>query len=96
VEIRYTFDKLTYRKFHCPNTAMISSKQHCKTFGRPAFRNAKAIDDEVIWDGNDEDGVHSSHRVVNIARNTGHRIYGPPIGRLGMGELLHVVMEITV
>lgn len=96
MEIRYNLDKLNCRKLHCPNIAMISSKLHCKTFAQPTFPNAKAIDDEVIWDGNDEDGVHSSHRVVNIARNTGHRIYGPPIGRLGMGELLHVVMETTL
>lgn len=46
-----------------------------------AFPNARSFADDVIWSGNDEDGFHSSHRVVNIARNTGHSIYGPPTGR---------------
>jgi predicted ester cyclase len=46
-----------------------------------AFPNAKAFADDVIWSGNDEDGFHSSHRVVNVARNTGYSMYGPPTGR---------------
>lgn len=46
-----------------------------------AFPNARAYADDVIWSGNETDGFHSSHRVLNIARNTGYSLYGPPTGR---------------
>ena len=37
--------------------------------------------DDVIWSGNDQDGFHSSHRIVWVGHNTGYSIYGPPTGR---------------
>lgn len=46
-----------------------------------AFPNHQSFADEVIWTGNDEDGFHTSHRVIHLARNTGYSVYGPPTGR---------------
>ena len=45
------------------------------------FPNARAYADDVIWSGDEENGLHSSHRVLNVARNTGYSVYGPPTGR---------------
>lgn len=46
-----------------------------------AFPDVRLFADDVIWSGNDADGFHSSHRIVWVAHNTGHSIYGPPTGR---------------
>lgn len=46
-----------------------------------AFPDVRLYADDVIWCGNDEDGFHSSHRIIWVAHNTGHSIYGPPTGR---------------
>ena len=46
-----------------------------------AFQARQSFADEVIWTGDDEVGFHTSHRVVHLARNTGHSKYGPPTGR---------------
>jgi len=46
-----------------------------------AFPDRRAFADEVIWTGNDEDGFHTSHRVIGTGRNTGYSAYGPPTGR---------------
>ena len=46
-----------------------------------AFSDRQSFADEVIWTGNDEVGFHTSHRVIHLARNTGHSKYGPPTGR---------------
>lgn len=46
-----------------------------------AFPDVRLYGDDVIWSGNDEDGFHSSHRIIWVAHNTGHSIYGPPTGR---------------
>ena len=46
-----------------------------------AFPDVRLFADDVIWSGNDEDGFHSSHRIVWVAHNTGYSIYGPPTGR---------------
>jgi hypothetical protein len=35
----------------------------------------------VIWSGNDEDGFHTSHRIMTVAHNTGYSACGPPTGR---------------
>jgi len=45
------------------------------------FPNARVYADDVIWSGDEVSGYHSSHRVLNISRNTGHSVYGPPTGR---------------
>jgi predicted ester cyclase len=46
-----------------------------------AFPDRQSFADEVIWTGNDEDGFHTSHRVIHLARNNGYSVYGPPTGR---------------
>ena len=46
-----------------------------------AFPDVRLYADDVIWSGNDEDGFHSSHRIVWVGHNTGYSIYGPPTGR---------------
>lgn len=46
-----------------------------------AFPDIRLYPDDVIWSGNDEDGFHTSHRIVWVGRNTGHSRYGPPTGR---------------
>ncbi len=46
-----------------------------------AFPDRRAFADEVIWTGDDEQGFHTSHRVVGRGTNTGHSQYGPPTGR---------------
>ena len=45
------------------------------------FPNARAYADDVIWSGDEVNGFHSSHRVLNVARNTGYSVYGAPTGR---------------
>ena len=45
------------------------------------FPNARVYADDVIWSGDEASGFHSSHRIFNVSRNTGHSIYGPPTGR---------------
>jgi predicted ester cyclase len=37
--------------------------------------------EDVIWAGDDQAGFHTSHRIGNLAHNTGHGPYGPPTGR---------------
>lgn len=46
-----------------------------------AYPDVRLYGDEVIWSGNDEDGFHTSHRIVWAAHNTGYSVYGPPTGR---------------
>jgi predicted ester cyclase len=46
-----------------------------------AFPDVRLYADDVIWCGNDEDGFHSSHRIIWVAHNTGHSVYGPPTGK---------------
>ena len=46
-----------------------------------AFPDLRAYADDVIWSGDEVNGFHSSHRVYDVARNTGYSAYGPPTGR---------------
>jgi len=46
-----------------------------------AFPDVRLYGDDVIWDGNDTDGFHTSHRISWTGHNTGYSIYGPPTGR---------------
>lgn len=48
---------------------------------RAAFPNLRAYADDIIWSGDEVNGFYSSHRVYDIARHTGHSVYGPPTGR---------------
>jgi predicted ester cyclase len=46
-----------------------------------SYPDVRLYGDEVIWSGNDQDGFHTSHRIVWVAHNTGYSLYGPPTGR---------------
>ncbi len=47
-----------------------------------AFPDVRLYGDEVLWNGDDQEGFFTSHRITWVAHNTGHSIYGPPTGRL--------------
>ncbi len=70
-------------RVHTSDTMLYGRDQMVEnTLQRQAgFPNARAYADDVIWSGDETTGFHSSHRVLNIARNTGYSIYGPPTGR---------------
>jgi predicted ester cyclase len=46
-----------------------------------AFPDGLLICDDVIWAGNAQDGLHTSHRIHWVGHNTGYTVYGPPTGR---------------
>ncbi len=46
-----------------------------------AFPDVRLYPDDVIWSGDDQNGFHTSHRIVWTGRNTGESRYGPPTGR---------------
>lgn len=46
-----------------------------------AYPDVRLYGDEVIWSGDDQQGFHTSHRIVWVAHNTGYSVYGPPTGR---------------
>ena len=49
--------------------------------GLAAFPDRRIYGDDVIWGGNDVDGLYSSHRVYAEATNRGWSHYGPPTGK---------------
>ncbi len=58
------------------------------------FPDLRLFGDEVIWNGNDEDGFHSSHRVTWVGHHTGHGLYGAPTGaRVQRREIAHCVVR---
>ncbi len=46
-----------------------------------AFPDRRLYGDEVIWGGNDVDGLYSSHRLRHEGTNRGWTKYGPPTGK---------------
>lgn len=46
-----------------------------------AFPDRKLFAEDVIWSGDDVQGFHTSHRILNTATNTGYSTYGPPTGK---------------
>ena len=46
-----------------------------------AYPDVRLYADEVIWSGDDQEGFHTSHRIVWVGHNNGYSIYGPPTGR---------------
>ncbi len=42
------------------------------------FPNRQLLGEEVIWNGNDEKGYHSSHRILSKGTHLGHGFYGKP------------------
>ena len=46
-----------------------------------AYPDRRLYGDEVIWGGNDVDGLYSSHRLRHEGTNRGWSKYGPPTGK---------------
>ncbi len=46
-----------------------------------AYPDRRLYGDEVIWGGNDVDGLYSSHRLTHAGTNRGWSQYGPPTGK---------------
>ena len=46
-----------------------------------AYPDRRLYGNEVIWGGNDVDGLYSSHRLRHTGTNRGWSIYGPPTGK---------------
>ena len=46
-----------------------------------AYPDRRLYGDEVIWGGNDVDGLYSSHRLQIAGTNRGWSKYGPPTGK---------------
>ena len=68
----WTSEGLTYSR----ETVMANS---AKT--QSAFPDIRLFGDDVIWAGNDEEGFHTSHRIMWVGHNTGYSTYGPPTGK---------------
>lgn len=45
------------------------------------YPDRRLYGDEVIWGGNDIEGLYSSHRVTHVGTNRGWSVYGPPTGK---------------
>ena len=45
------------------------------------FPNRQLLGEDVIWNGNDEIGYHSSHRILSKGTHLGKGFYGEPTGR---------------
>ena len=46
-----------------------------------AYPDRRLYGDDVIWGGNDVDGLYSSHRLRHEGTNRGWSLYGPPTGK---------------
>lgn len=46
-----------------------------------AVPDRKLYADDVIWDGDEVAGFHTSHHLMEIGYNTGYSAFGPPTGR---------------
>ncbi len=46
-----------------------------------AYPDRRLYGDEVVWGGNDVDGLYSSHRLTHEGTNRGWSLYGPPTGK---------------
>ncbi len=45
------------------------------------FPNRQLLGEDVIWNGNDEIGYHSSHRIISKGTHLGNGFYGKPSGK---------------
>jgi len=46
-----------------------------------AYPDRRLYGEEVIWAGDEVQGFHTSHRILNTATHTGYSRYGPPTGK---------------
>ena len=45
------------------------------------FPNRQLLGEDVIWNGNDDNGYHSSHRILSKGTHFGDGFYGKPTGK---------------
>ena len=45
------------------------------------FPNRQLLGEDVIWNGNDDTGYHSSHRILSKGTHLGDGAYGKPSGK---------------
>ena len=45
------------------------------------FPNRQLMGEDVIWNGNDNNGYHSSHRILSKGTHLGDGFYGKPMGK---------------
>ena len=45
------------------------------------FPDRQLLGEDVIWNGNDENGYHSSHRILSKGTHLGEGFYGKPSGK---------------
>jgi len=45
------------------------------------FPNRRLLGEDVIWNGNDDKGYHSSHRILSKGTHLGDGFYGKPTGK---------------
>ena len=45
------------------------------------FPNRQLLGEDVIWNGNDDIGYHSSHRILSKGTHLGDGFYGKPTGK---------------
>ena len=45
------------------------------------FPNRQLMGEDVIWNGNDDNGYHSSHRILSKGTHLGDGFYGKPTGK---------------
>jgi len=45
------------------------------------FPNRQLLGEDVIWNGNDDKGYHSSHRILSKGTHLGNGFYGKPTGK---------------
>tara|TARA_Y100000590_G_scaffold107581_1_gene122397 strand:- start:1602 stop:2570 length:969 start_codon:yes stop_codon:yes gene_type:complete len=45
------------------------------------FPNRQLLGEDVIWNGNDSNGYHSSHRILSKGTHLGYGSYGKPTGK---------------
>ena len=45
------------------------------------FPDRQLLGEDVIWNGNDENGYHSSHRILSKGTHLGDGAYGKPTGK---------------
>ena len=57
------------------------------------FPDRELLGEDVIWSGNPNDGMLSSHRILSTATHNGTGVFGMPLERNLFIELLQTAMQ---
>ena len=60
------------------------------------FPNRQLLGEDVIWNGKDDDGYHSSHRILSKGTHLGEGYYGKPTGKNIYYQILSLDLSYTV